>query len=475
MFSRGLFRRTLPIGTAATAAFLFAAPGRAAPTEASSPEACASMYARAQEQEKAGHLRDARESLVACARAACGPGLLQQCSSRFAHLESTEIPSILPRVTDDTGSPRVDVQVRMDGEVLTRHLGGQALAVDPGPHAFSFTTADGLSATERVTIVRGHRNRPLEISLHAGEKGASAASGGPLQNSETSANDSETNEANARSAAPLPSNPRACKAVYKNAQELERAGHLRDARELLMTCARQVCGAALHQQCSAMFSQLDSTEIPSVLPIVTDESGQPRVDVQVRVDGQLLASHLSGQALPVDPGLHEFSFAAGGGLSATQKVLVVEGQLNRSISVSLHGSDKPPAEATASTDIASDKTSVETGAAATPPPAPSAPPDDSPHESARSALPYLIGGGALAVVEAGALGVYLTKSDKTHLATDVAVGASLGIGAAAVGVAVWLFARSHADAAADSAHKSAYVFDVAPSPSGAVGSVSGSF
>jgi hypothetical protein len=447
-----------------TAACLFASVGRAQTTEAGSPEACTSAYERAQEQEKSYHLRAARELLVTCARAACGPALLQQCTSRFIKLDSAEIPSILPRVTDDTGAPRVDVQVRMDGELLTLRLGGQALAVDPGVHEFAFSTESGLVATQRISIAQGQRNRPLMVSLHA--QGVARE-----RQAETSAQHVRGSEKGHAA------NPRAvCATALKTAQERERSGHLRDARELLMTCARRVCGPALLRECSTRFTELDSVEVPSIVPVVTDESGQPRVDVQVRMDGQLIASRLEGQALPVDPGLHEFTFNTDSGLSATQKILVVQGELNRTLPVSLRGSEKTPV---AETSAAPDTHPAPTEALATPAPTMTVP-EDQPREDGRSAAPYLIGGATLAAVEAGAVAVYLRKGDTSHLAADVSIGVSLGVGAAAVGVATWLFLSSHtnpdkpAPRSARSA-RSAYVFDVAPTPSGALASVAGAF
>jgi hypothetical protein len=442
-----------------TAACLFASVGRAQTTEAGSPEACTSAYERAQEQEKSYHLRAARELLVTCARAACGPTLLQQCTSRFIKVDSAEIPSIVPRVTDDTGAPRVDVQVRMDGELLTLRLGGQAVAVDPGVHEFTFSTESGLVATQRISIAQGQRNRLLAVSLHAGEKGQTESSAQDVSGSEKAGH------------AAASTNPRvACATALKTAKERELSGHLRDARELLMTCARRICGPALLRQCSTRFTELDSVEVPSILPVVTDESGQPRVDVQVRMDGQLIASRLEGQALPVDPGLHEFTFHTDSGLLATQKILVVQGELNRPLPVSLRGAEKTPAAETAA---APDTHRVATEAVATPQPAVRVP-EEEPREGGRSAVPYLIGGATLAAVEAGALAVYLQKGDTSHLATDVSIGVSLGVGAAAVGVAAWLFLSSHTSSDKP-APRSACVFDVAPTPSGALASVAGAF
>ena len=114
---------------------------------------------------------------------------------------------------------------------------------------------------------------------------------------------------------------RACAATYKSALQVEQAGRLRQAKDLPLSCAKATCGAHVKQLCTTRYAQLES-DIPSVVPLVSDENGEPRVDVQVTIDNELLTSRLDGRALPVDPGVHEFSFTADGAVVATQKVMI---------------------------------------------------------------------------------------------------------------------------------------------------------
>ena len=104
-----------------------------------------------------------------------------------------------------------------------------------------------------------------------------------------------------------------------------------------------------------------------------------------------------------------------------------------------------------------------------------APPEPERPTSKRSALPYLIGGGIFAVVEAGAAAMYLGQADNSHLAVDVSIGASIGVGAAAFGVATWLLLSSHPHEEKAAATSTGYVIGVSPTPSGAVAAVSGRF
>ncbi len=101
-----------------------------------------------------------------------------------------------------------------------------------------------------------------------------------------------------------------------------------------MSCAQAPCSSFIRQQCSSRYNQLEA-DTPSVVLIVTDASGSPRGDVQVRMDGEPFAQQLDGRALSVDPGMHEFSFTASGVVFATQKIMIVQGQRNRFITALL--------------------------------------------------------------------------------------------------------------------------------------------
>jgi hypothetical protein len=134
----------------------------------------------------------------------------------------------------------------------------------------------------------------------------------------------------------------ACMTAFKTAQQHEQSGRLVEASQLFLSCEDETCGSPLWEECAASASRLRAY-MPSIVPLVVDDLGQPRadvLDVRVKMDGALLISRLDGRALPVDPGTHEFSFDMGGGVVATQKVTIVRGQRNRAISVSLRASDK---------------------------------------------------------------------------------------------------------------------------------------
>jgi hypothetical protein len=302
---------------------------------------------------------------------------------------------------------------------------------------------------------------------------------------------------------------RACSTAFGGAQQLQRAGHLREARELLRTCARSACGS-LQKRCASDAAQLTS-DIAMIAPVVTDETGAPLIDVQVKVDGELLTTRLDGRAFPVDPGVHELSFSTrlgawpGHEVATTRKMMIVQGQRGP-ISVTLSSTEEAgprpttafaapaePTEAPAETGAskANDKPPVE--ATASRDESPTTPPRGGP-----SAFTYLLGGVGLLGLGAGGLLTYWGKSDNDalsqcspncqpasvdhvrtmYLAADI----SFGVGAAAVGVAALLFATSHSGGEAPpsaatkvSPLRTAYFFDVQPARSGAFATVSGAF
>jgi hypothetical protein len=293
---------------------------------------------------------------------------------------------------------------------------------------------------------------------------------------------------------------RVCMAAYRSAQDSEQSGQLREARASWATCAKAVCGDFLQKECASHFTQLGS-DIPSVVPFVTDAAGEPRADVQLRVDGELFASQLDGRALQINPGLHEFAFSTQAGVFATQKLMILQGQRNRLVSASLPAANKRAHKRIA---MASDKpshdgapdpaASEQTGHDADDPWAAgetSAEGDRADGDSGRSlTLPLALAGAGLAAGGVGSLLVYWGRADnlqlsnctpncpkgsvdhirRLYLAGDIAIG----VGAAAVVAAYWTFALSRSNSE-ERPRRQAFLFDLQPARSGAVASLSGSF
>src|SRR5256885_1613123 len=72
----------------------------------------------------------------------------------------------------------------------------------------------------------------------------------------------------------------ACQRAYRSALALEQAGRLREAQKKLRQCARPACGRVLESQCTLRHGR-SLAEMPSVVPVVKDDAGDPIIDVQV--------------------------------------------------------------------------------------------------------------------------------------------------------------------------------------------------
>jgi hypothetical protein len=320
---------------------------------------------------------------------------------------------------------------------------------------------------------------------------------------------------------------KACVNAFKKAREHEQSGKLQDAKDNLMSCAQAPCSAFLRQQCSSKYNQLES-DTPSVVLIVTDGSGAPRADVQVRMDGEMFAPQLDGRALTIDPGMHEFAFSADGNVFATQKVMIVQGQRNRFITAMLRaggggsGSKKrmiaqsekssvtpasvsTPAKRSSGTakvamkEASKDKDEEESSGEA-PAAAPSAaslteapnPADDRPEETKKSGsvLPWLVGGLGVAAIGGGVVLTMWGRKDNASLSAcspNCAVGVTnkvkmrylesdiaFGVGVAALGAAYWIHvvtSRPQEEKPTEEALR----INVLPTPSGGFASVAGSF
>src|SRR5262245_35790322 len=164
MFGRDTMRRTLQLGACAVAVLLLAPPAAAKPP---TPQSCSGAYRSALKLEQSGRLHEAQKELIVCGRASCGPFLHNQCTIRYTRIDA-EMPSVVPSVTDESGAPMTDVQVHMDGQLLTSRIDGRSLPIAPGMHEFKFETEKGVIATQKVVILQGQRNRPIAVSLGSG-------------------------------------------------------------------------------------------------------------------------------------------------------------------------------------------------------------------------------------------------------------------------------------------------------------------
>lgn len=95
----------------------------------------------------------------------------------------------------------------------------------------------------------------------------------------------------------------------------------------------------LRRDCTKWLAEVDAA-LPSVV-VVAREGATEVTDVQVIVDGAILAESLDGTALTLDPGRHVFRFERDGEAPVERTLLVREGEKNRRIEVELDSRPEP--------------------------------------------------------------------------------------------------------------------------------------
>jgi hypothetical protein len=75
------------------------------------------------------------------------------------------MPTVVLAVRNARGDDLTAVRVMMDRSPLTTGLGGNAIAVDPGPHTFTFEAEGYAPLDEDVLVREGEKERSLSVVL----------------------------------------------------------------------------------------------------------------------------------------------------------------------------------------------------------------------------------------------------------------------------------------------------------------------
>jgi len=245
--------------------------------------------------------------------------------------------------------------------------------------------------------------------------------------------------------------------------------------------------------------------------LVTDAAGGSRTDVQVKVDGEPFASQLDGRALPIDPGMHDFSFIADGHVFATQRILIVQGQRNRFITAAIGKGNRrgavaadesagPTEEQAAklplarsgakATEVGPEKKNL-AGEADESTTAESTPAEEAAAPKHHRILPWVLTGVGVAGLGAGAVFTLWGRDDNKNLSNCApncadatlshikrvyqAADIAIGVGVAALAAAYWSYAFSQGSSGESKSSETALRLDVAPTTSGGFAAVSGHF
>jgi len=156
----------LALGVAWTAAM-------SAPASAAEPtkKECVAANEGGQDLRQGGKLREARAALAVCMSPRCPRPVREDCAQRLADIEAA-LPTLVFVAKDGDGNDLRDVRVSMDGQDLAAS-DGNAVAVDPGDRAFTFTKEGFPPATSDVVVHEGDKNRRIQVVLGAPKPAAS--------------------------------------------------------------------------------------------------------------------------------------------------------------------------------------------------------------------------------------------------------------------------------------------------------------
>jgi len=163
-------------GTVVALLVTVAAAAHADPTKVQ----CIDADTKAQQLKDAGKFRAAHAELDVCTLSACPPMVRQDCIERLEEL-SRIAPTVVFDVKDGSGADLPATTVTMDAQPLVDHLDGRAVPVDPGDHAFTFTTRGQAPHTEHVLIHEGDKERRVSVILGAPAAQEQGATGATLR------------------------------------------------------------------------------------------------------------------------------------------------------------------------------------------------------------------------------------------------------------------------------------------------------
>jgi hypothetical protein len=156
----------MPLNRSYLIAVLVAATLSTGPVRAEEPltsAACVQAYEEGQVARKAGRLISARDTLRECARDECPDFIRSDCVAWYGEVQS-EVPTVVFAARSQDRD-LVDVQVTLDGRQIAARIDGQSLELDPGEYDFAFESPDMQPRTQHSVVVRGERNRLIQVEL----------------------------------------------------------------------------------------------------------------------------------------------------------------------------------------------------------------------------------------------------------------------------------------------------------------------
>jgi hypothetical protein len=142
-----------------------------------------------------------------------------------------------------------------------------------------------------------------------------------------------------------------CVAAYEQAQLLRSRSQLRAAKEQLLVCTQNTCPKIITRDCTQWLSEIEADTATIVLS-ARDEHGRELTQVRVKADGVKLLDSLDGKAISIDPGPHVLRFEGGPQQSVEEKLVIHQGERNRSVTVVLSTGQEAPVSPTSARTVA---------------------------------------------------------------------------------------------------------------------------
>jgi hypothetical protein len=134
-----------------------------------------------------------------------------------------------------------------------------------------------------------------------------------------------------------------CLSSAESSLKLKQEHKLKASRAQLLVCSSPSCPGEVRNECMKRIEEVNSAS-PSIVLSVRDLGGNELSQVKVTLDGQVVADHLDGSALSVDPGSHEFKFETSVAPPLTKTIILHEGEKDRKENVVVQGGTPPPKE-----------------------------------------------------------------------------------------------------------------------------------
>jgi hypothetical protein len=122
-------------------------------------QACLDAHRAGQVARQEGRLEQARQLFIKCNAPVCPTLIRQDCGPWVGEIDA-QVPSVVLSARTSAGDI-ADVTVSMDGVLVTSHLDGKPVEVDPGEHLFRFEHSPYPAVERRVIVGQGEKSREV--------------------------------------------------------------------------------------------------------------------------------------------------------------------------------------------------------------------------------------------------------------------------------------------------------------------------